>query len=523
MPPRPDRSDGVRPGRVQRLRATDPLVPVVALVSLVVYVLHGFHGMLTRDLGIYSYAGQQVAEGVPPYLGVLNRAGPLAHVLPGVGALVARVGGLDDVITMRVLFMLMAVAAVCTAYLLGRDLFRSRGAGLVTASAVLAIHGFIQYASNGPREKTPMVLFVLGALWAVTHRRWFTAGVLTSLATLCLQTAFFSTVTAVVVGVLLLADGVGGRLRALARVGAGGLLPVAVLGTWFWLAGSLSATWDAFYVINRRYTVPNPLDATRELVWDDLQAAYGVTTWLLLTGTVLLPLVSLAALSRRARAAVPGLVELPAMAAGLLAGLAWIREEYDAWADLFPVLPFTALGMGAGFAVATHGLARRGRGVVAGALAVVAVVVALTYSVSTRNDSLHEQREATDAVLAVLPDGATITSIEAPQPLVLTERTNPTRYQMFRSGLQDYMEDTWPGGLDGFKRDLVADGPDLVAVGETVSQRWRASIQPDYVYVGSAPLWDWYARASLGEETIAELRGAAGFDPDDPRAEPLVP
>ena len=26
---------------------------------------------------------------------------------------------------------------------------------------------------------------------------------------------------------------------------------------------------------------------------------------------------------------------------------------------------------------------------------------------------------------------------------------------------------------------------------------------PDYVYVGSAPLWDWYARASLGEEKIA--------------------
>jgi hypothetical protein len=44
---------------------------------------------------------QQVADGVPPYLGVLNRAGPLAHVLPGVAALVARLGGLDDVITMR--------------------------------------------------------------------------------------------------------------------------------------------------------------------------------------------------------------------------------------------------------------------------------------------------------------------------------------------------------------------------------------------------------------------------------------
>jgi hypothetical protein len=521
VPPRPDRSDGVRPGRVSRLRAVDPLVPLVAGVSLVVYVLHGFNGTLTRDLGIYSYAGQQVADGVPPYLGVLNRAGPLAHVLPGVGALVARVGGLDDVLTMRVLFMLMAVATICLSYLLGRDMFRSRGAGLVTASAMLAIHGFINYASNGPREKTPMALFVVGALWAVTHRRWFTAGVLTSLATLCLQTAFFSTFTAVAVGALLLAS--DGRLRALVRVGAGGLVPVAVLTTWFALAGSLGAAWDGFYGINRRYTVPNPLDAGRELVWDDLVGAYGVTVWLLLAGAVLLVLVSLAAVSRRARAAVPGLTVLPAMAAGLLAGLAWIREEYDAWADLFPVLPFTALGLGAAFAVATHGLARGRRGVAAGVLAVAALVLALTYAVSTRNDTLQGQREATDAVLAVLPDDATITSIEAPQPLVLTERTNPTRYQMFRSGLQDYMEDTWPGGLDGFKRDLVADGPDLVAVGETVSRRWRASIQPDYVYVGSAPLWDWYARASLGEDTIAELRDAAGYDPNDPLAEPPAP
>ena len=126
-------------------------------------------------------------------------------------------------------------------------------------------------------------------------------------------------------------------------------------------------------------------------------------------------------------------------------------------------------------------------------------------------------------MLAQLPKGATITSIEAPQPLVLTGRTNPTRYQMFRGGLQDYMDDTWPGGLDGFKRDLVAEHPDLIAVGETVSHRWRASIEPDYVYIGSAPVWGWYARASLGEAKIAALRKAANFDPSDPLARPEVP
>jgi hypothetical protein len=521
VPPRPDRSDGVRPGGASQWRTVDPLVPVVGLVSVVVYVLHGFHGLLTRDLGIYSYAGQQVADGVPPYLGVLNRAGPLAHVLPGIGALVARLAGLDDVVTMRVLFMLLATAAVCVSYLLGRDVLRSRAAGLVTASAMLAFHGFIQYASSGPREKTPMTLFVVAALWAMTHRRWFVAGVLTSLATLCLQTAFFSTFTAVVVGVLLLAG--GRRLRATALVAAGGLVPVVVLGAWFALAGSLREAYDGFYGINRRYTVPDPLTDDLERVWEDLQAAYGVTVWLLLGGTVLLVLVALAAAFPRARTAVPGLAVLPARAAGLLAGLAWTLKEYDAWPDLFPVLPFAALGLGAAFAVAAHRLAPHRRGVAAAGLAVGAVALALAYSLTSRDDSLLDQREATDAVLATLPAGVTITSIEAPQPLVLTGRTNPTRYQMFRSGLQDYMDDTWPGGLAGFQRDLVADRPDLVAVGETVSRRWRDSLQPGYVYVGSAPLWDWYARASLGPATIADLRDAAAYDASSPLARPPAP
>jgi hypothetical protein len=498
----------------------DPLVPLVAIVSAVVYTLHGFHGALTRDLGIYSYAGQQVADGVPPYLGVLNRAGPLAHVLPGVGALVARAVGADELVTMRVVFMLVAVAAVCMIYLLGRDLFGSRAAGLVTASVLLSFHGFIQYASNGPREKTPMTLFVIVALWAITRRRWFSAGVFTSLATLCLQTAFFSTFAAVAVAVLLVADG---RVRAALRVALGGLAPVAVLGAWFALAGSLRETIDAFYVINRRYTVPDPVSDDLDQVWLGLQEAYGVTVWLLLGGAAALGLVTLAAVVPRARRACPALQVLPAMAAGLLAGLWWITKEYDSWADLFPLLPFAALGLGAAAAVVVRRLPPRAQWVVATVAAGACVALAVAYSVTTRDDTLDLQREATDAVLAELPAGATITSVEAPQPLVLTGRTNPTRYQMFRSGLQDYMDDTWPGGLDGFKRDLVADEPDLVSVGETVSLRWRASIQPDYVFIGRAPLWEWYARASLGPETIERLRVAADYDPSDPFARPPEP
>ena len=495
----------------------DPLVPLVGIVSVIVYALHGFHGALTRDLGIYSYAGQQVADGVPPYLGVLNRAGPLAHVLPGAGSLVARAIGTDELVTMRVVFMLIATTAVCMTYLLGRDLLDSRAAGLVAASALLSFHGFIQYASNGPREKTPMALFVVVALWAVTRRRWFTAGVFTSLATLCLQTAFFSTFAAVVVAVLLVAS--DGRVRAMVKVALGGLVPVAVLATWFALAGSRREAWDAFYVINRLYTVPDPVADDLDQVWLGLHEAYGVTVWLLLGGAVALGLVTLAAVVPRARRAFPALEVLPAMTAGLLAGLWWITKEYDSWADLFPLLPFSALGLGAAAAVVVRRLPPLPRWAVAATAAAACVAMALSYSLTTRDDTLEAQRAATAAVLAELPEGATITSVEGPQPLVLTGRTNPTRYQMFRSGLQDYMEDTWPGGLDGFKRDLVADGPDLVSTGETVSLTWRRALMPEYVFVGRAPQWEWYARADLGEETIARLREAADWVPGDPLAQ----
>jgi 4-amino-4-deoxy-L-arabinose transferase-like glycosyltransferase len=495
----------------------DPLVPLVGVVSLVTYALHGFHGALTRDLAVYSYAGQQVADGVPPYEGILNRAGPLAHAIPAVGVWIARLVGSDELITMRVCFALIATATVCFVYLLGRDVFGTRPAGLVCAATFLSFEGFVQYASNGPREKTPMVLFVVLALWAVTRRRWFAAGLFTSLATLCLQIAFFTAFPAAAAGALLL--GTRWRVRELAMIALGGLVPVGLCLIWFALAGSVQASLDAFYFINNEYTVPNPLNAPeRDLVRvrEDLDMAYGVTLWLLYAGLVALALHALGVVSPRVRRWDPAVVLLAAFTVGAGFGVWWnIYQDYDAWPDLFPLLPLAAVGIAGVFALAARWLPRRVALLSAVALSLVGVGIALHFSLTHRDHTLDAQRRSVDQVLHVLPRGATITSIEAPQPLVLTDRTNPTRYQVFRSGLQDYLEDTWPGGRDGFVRDLLARRPTLISVGETVSHRWRREIAPDYVYVGSAPLFGWYARADLGEQKIAELRRVAGYDPDD--------
>ncbi len=501
---------------------SDPLVLVVAVLGLVTYALHGVNGMLTRDLAVYSYAGQQVAEGVPPYLGILNRAGPLAHVLPGIGVGIARLGGFDDLLTMRLQFLTFAVACLCVVYLLGRDLFASRVAGLATAATFLTFAGFIHYASNGPREKTPMTLLVAGALWAVTRKRWFTAGMCVSLATLCLQIAFFTSFTAVVAGALFVAQ--GERIRALVRIAVGGAVPVGVCMVWFAIAGSLRESLDAFLLINVRYTTPDPVLPKLHAEWLELQEAYGLSVWLLVGGLVALGVLALSVARPRARRDDPATKLLAAFALAALAGLAWNLKEYDDWPDLFPLLPLAALGVGGLFHRLTQRLPPPVR-----VAAVVVWTLALTAgavheSVSTRDDRLIGQRQSVADVLDELPPGATITSVEAPQALVLTQRRNPTRHQMFSAGLQDYLEDTWPGGLDGFRRDLVDEAPDLIVMGDPVSEKWRASIDPEYVYVGRASDWFWYARTTLGEQRVSALRDAAGYDPSDEYARvPEVP
>ena len=49
-------------------------------------------------------------------------------------------------------------------------------------------------------------------------------------------------------------------------------------------------------------------------------------------------------------------------------GLAWNLKEYDAWPDLFPMLPFAAVGLGGVFDVVTRRLPARAALVAAVAL-----------------------------------------------------------------------------------------------------------------------------------------------------------
>jgi hypothetical protein len=106
-----------------------------------------------------------------------------------------------------------------------------------------------------------------------------------------------------------------------------------------------------------------------------------------------------------------------------------------------------------------------------------------------------------------VPD-ASIWSVEAPEYLFLVDRTNPTRYQVFSAGLQDYVDDTWPGGKPAFVAWNLARQPDLIVVNRhrLADQAWRSWIGPGYVPVASSPGAEWFARRSLGPAVLKAIR-----------------
>jgi hypothetical protein len=479
----------------------------------VVYFLHGFQGELQRDQAMYIYAGQRLAEGAAPYVDMFERTGPLAQLIPGIGVLAARAAGVDDVIGVRVLFAGLAAASISLMYVLARDLFRSRAAGFASAAALLCFEGFVFFASTGPSEKTVMVLFLLAMLIAVHRRAWMATGVLVSLATLTWQPAFLPAM-ACIVAATIAGAGRGRRLPVLGRVVLGGLIPTALAIGAYVAMGHLGTLLDGFLLVNLRYRAPNVFLADIAWRWGALLNWYGVSLSVLIVGLV-------AVLFAAARSFVRGRGVHPNPAATLfgvgvltLVGIAWSIWEFDNGPDIFMLLPSGALGIGALFSAleVRHAVV----GVTAGVVAMA--TIAVTFAIGLRPDGLgaaahpeglRVQREAVVAVLDALPGDEAIFSVEAPQPLVFSGKRNASRFQLYGSGLDDYVDDTWPGGIEGYVTWIEGNEPSIVAIGRDRIPDWlAAALDNRYQRVGSAPGWTWYVRKDLGSDRIQPIRAA---------------
>ena len=109
---------------------------------------------------------------------------------------------------------------------------------------------------------------------------------------------------------------------------------------------------------------------------------------------------------------------------------------------------------------------------------------------------MSAERESVTALLDQLPSDATMLSIGAPHPLVLSGLRNPTRHQTFVRGLNRYVDDTWPGGLIGFGEWVGRQEPTIIAFGRGIPKWLRTTIKREYLRAGRGPSWTWYVHRS---------------------------
>lgn len=459
-------------------RARAPLDPIAvsagAVVALVIAVAlftrFSIDEPLTRDEAIYAYGGQLQAEGVPFYRSIFDMKTPLAPMLAGAAVAVGRTIDVDDVYAIRALFFTLACLTVVAVYLLAAWLFESALVGLVSAATFSSFKGFALDALTGPNAKTPGVLFAVLSMALLVRRHHFWGAFAGSAAFLVWQPLAVYAVVAIAAAAI--ADE-RERSKRVTRALAGASLPVAVTAAYFWLEEALDDLIDGAFVLPLTH-----LERKEESVVDRLTRLSGGVDrmyggpllWIGLAAV--LAVVTAALVRRRSRfALLPGDASTIVIIGGsFLAFVAFTASDYQRYPDLYPMLPYAAIGVGAVAKVLPALADSRNLRFLAAALSLglVGVLVAWSWSRFSveppRATALVEQRARTAVLERLLDDDDTLYSFGNPMPLVLMNRRSPTRYVYLDAGVDRWAIGHTPGGLAGFTREIARNDPALIIV-----------------------------------------------------------
>jgi hypothetical protein len=149
---------------------------------------------------------------------------------------------------------------------------------------------------------------------------------------------------------------------------------------------------------------------------------------------------------------------------------AFSLTDFQGYPDLYPLLPYAALGVGGAVALAVRGAAGTRMRVPAAAVAFVAVAALAGASWAwyggdrASRPSLVQERAHAAAAARLAPPGRPLYAIGDPALLVLTGRRNPSRYIYLGSGVEEWMLRRTPGGFAGWQRRILAARPGVIAV-----------------------------------------------------------
>lgn len=500
-------------GRAGVLDGAGAVLALVIAVTL--FSRFSIDDTLSRDESVYAYSGQQVAAGVPFYVSIFEVKTPLAAYLAGLGAVAGKALGAGDLHGIRIMFFLCACLTVVAVYLLGLRLWRSALAGLAAAATFASFKGFAITALTGPQAKTPGILFAVLSMALVVRRRWFWGTFTGSLAFLVWQP--LAIYPAVAVAAAWLTSEVGERRRHLGLALAGAVVPVAATTLYLGLVGALPQFLQAAFVFpvtglqRTQETLSQRLAHIVTVVHD----GYGPSHVLFWGGLVLLLALVVAHLVR-GRSDLRQAVKHPLVCVvipSFLAIAAFSAVDFQGYPDVYPALPYAAVGLGGavGLAVSRSRLPALRWAATVVALGAVAALVGLSWSWDSEppasEDGLVAQRADAAILQRILDPGDRLYALGDPTPLVLTRRRNPSRFIYLSSGVDEWVVSHTPGGFAGWTAQIRASDPAVIVVHDwhsPLAQRMGSWLRSTYdpAYAGS-----WRVFLKPGIRDRAKRRG----------------
>jgi Gpi18-like mannosyltransferase len=211
----------------------------IFLLSIIVFLRLGLNGTLVRDNAYNLYMGQSIAKGIPHYVGVFDSHTPLAPMVIGGGSYFASSFGLDQILTVRVQFLIFSALAVLVIYLLAMELFGSNSAAFFASIIFMSFPEFALSATYGPQAKSLMVLFHITVIYKMTQKSWFWAGFFAALAFLIWQPYLILLFAVIVVAYLQSREmKTAGKMALVAAMGC--LLPVILVFAYFEMGHAVS-------------------------------------------------------------------------------------------------------------------------------------------------------------------------------------------------------------------------------------------------------------------------------------------
>ena len=475
---------------------------LVFLISASVFSQYGFEGTLKRDSAIYIYSGQQMAQGVPPYVSIFDHKSPLGPLVSGIAVSIGTLLFLDDILVVRITFLVLGSFAVVGLYLLGTILFSSQKVGLLSAFTFVGFSGFGMHVASGPFPKTVMVLFGILSLLLIARKKWFWAGICGSLAFLTWQPAGIYILIAVVLAILQSEPG-RPRVRNVLFAISGVLAPIVIVSLYFLYKGALYDLFDGAILFNLFHLERPPYPFLQHMLHPIVLVNIGFRSMALpiFIGFFMVVLMYVWRLRLYGSSFVKWMRE-DQFSAFLLSFpffVIWSLWELQYYFDLFVFLPYVAIGFGWLLHLSLHSLLKiKENGDILQRLCFFLLCAsllgsaALNYRVMAEN-GLENQRRWAQQVESQFGTEAKIVSISMPQIMVLLHRTNPNPYLFIAAGIDNRIDANTPGGFEGWLEELERYDPSVVALGPT-----RGKFKP--------MLTDWlqshYRETKVGDWTL---------------------